>query len=132
VLIGTGQYYSVGDNASDQLDLNAMYSVEMETEDGDILSTCESSITLKSAFVLKVAPNPVHSGSTIDVTTTYSTEMLTDLKITVSNLYGVEVMQEVSGSNNSRITLPSSLTPGTYVVSTKAGGVELSTKIIVQ
>ena len=132
VLIGTGQYYSVGDNASDQLDLNAMYSVEMETEDGDILSTCESSITLKSAFVLKVAPNPVHSGSTIDVTTTYSTEMLTDLKITVSNLYGLQVMQEVSGSNNSRITLPSSLTPGTYVVSTKAGGVELSTKIIVQ
>ena len=132
VLIGTGQYYSVGENASDQLDLNAMYSVEMETEDGDILSTCESSITLKSAFVLKVAPNPVHSGSTIDVTTTYSTEMLTDLKITVSNLYGLQVMQEVSGSNNSRITLPSSLTPGTYVVSTKAGGVELSTKIIVQ
>ena len=132
VLIGTGQYYSVGDNASDQLDLNAMYSVEMETEDGDILSTCESSITLKSAFVLKVAPNPVHSGSTINVTTTYSTEMLTDLKITVSNLYGLQVMQEVSGSNNSRITLPSSLTPGTYVVSTKAGGVELSTKIIVQ
>ena len=132
VLIGTGQYYSVGDNASDQLDLNAMYSVEMETEDGDILSTCESSITLKSAFVLKVAPNPVHSGSTIDVTTTYSTEMLTDLKITVSNLYGLQVMQEVSGSNNSRITLPSSLTPGTYVVSTKAGDVELSTKIIVQ
>ena len=132
VLIGTGQYYSVGDNASDQLDLNAIYSVEMETEEGDILSTCESSITLKSAFVLKVAPNPVHSGSTIDVTTTYSTEMLTDLKITISNLYGVEVMQEVSDSNNSRITLPSSLTPGTYVVSTKAGGVELSTKIIVQ
>ena len=132
VLIGTGQYYSVGENASDQLDLNAMYSVEMETEDGDILSTCESSITLKSAFVLKVAPNPVHSGSTIDVTTTYSTEMLTDLKITLSNLYGLQVMQEVSGSNNSRITLPSSLTPGTYVVSTKAGGVELSTKIIVQ
>nr|WP_320022325.1 Calx-beta domain-containing protein [uncultured Draconibacterium sp.] len=132
VLIGTGQYYSVGDNASDQLDLNAMYSVEMETEDGDILSTCESSITLKSAFVLKIAPNPVHSGSTIDVTTTYSTEMLTDLKITVSNLYGLQVMQEVSGSNNSRITLPSSLTPGTYVISTKAGGVELSTKIIVQ
>nr|WP_321485466.1 T9SS type A sorting domain-containing protein [uncultured Draconibacterium sp.] len=132
VLIGTGQYYSVGDNASDQLDLNAMYSVEMETEDGDILSTCESSITLKSAFVLKVAPNPVHSGSTIDVTTTYSTEMLTDLKITLSNLYGLQVMQEASGSNNSRITLPSSLTPGTYVVSTKAGGVELSTKIIVQ
>ena len=132
VLIGTGQYYSVGDNASDQLDLNAMYSVEMETEDGDILSTCESSITLKSAFVLKVAPNPVHSGSTIDVTTTYSTEMLTDLKITISNLYGLQVIQEVSGSNNSRITLPSSLTPGTYVISTKAGGVELSTKIIVQ
>ena len=131
-LIGTGQYYSVGDNVSDQLDLNAKYSVEIETEDGDVLRTCDFTVSYSNIFSLKVAPNPVRSGSTIDVTTTYSTEMLSDLKISVSNLYGVEVMQEMSGSNNSRITLPSSLTPGTYVVSTKAGGVELSAKIIVQ
>ena len=132
VLIGTGQYYSVGDNASDQLDLNAMYSVEIETEDGDVFSTCDFTVSYSNIFSLKVAPNPVRSGSTIDVTTTYTTDMLSDLTISVRNLYGVEVMQEMSGSNNSRITLPSSLTPGTYVVSTKAGGVELSAKIIVQ
>ena len=132
VLIGTGQYYSVGDNASDQLDLNAMYSVEIETENGDVLSTCDFTVSYSNIFSLKVAPNPVRSGSTIDVTTSYPTDMLSDLKISVSNLYGVEVMQEMSGSNNSRITLPSSLTPGTYVVSTKAGGVELNAKIIVQ
>ena len=132
VLIGTGQYYSVGDNVSDQLDLNAKYSVEIETEDGDVLRTCDFTVSYSNIFSLKVAPNPVRSGSTIDVTTTYTPDMLSDLKISVSNLYGVEVMQEMSGSNNSRITLPSSLTPGTYVVSTKAGGVELSAKIIVQ
>ena len=131
-LIGTGQYYSAGDNTSDQLDLNAMYSVEMETEDGDVLRTCEFTATYSNIFSLKVAPNPVVSGSTIDVTTTYTTAMLADLKITVRNLYGAVVMQERSGNNNSRITLPSSLTPGTYVVTTKAGGVELSTKIVVQ
>ena len=132
VLIGTGQYYSVGDNASDQLDLNTKYSVEIETEDGDVLRTCDFTVSYSNIFSLKVAPNPVRSGSTIDVTTTYTTDMLSDLMISVRNLYGVEVMQEMSGSNNSRITLPSSLTPGTYVVSTKAGGVELSAKIIVQ
>ena len=131
-LIGTGQYYSVGDNVSDQLDLNAKYSVEIETEDGDVLRTCDFTVSYSNIFSLKVAPNPVRSGSTIDVTTTYTTDMLSDLTISVRNLYGVEVMQEMSGSNNSRITLPSSLTPGTYVVSTKAGGVELSAKIIVQ
>ncbi len=130
-LIGTGQYYSAGDNASDQLDLDAEYAVEMITDDDDVLKTCEFTVAY-NVFSLGVAPNPIKSGSTIDVTTTYTPDMLADMKITIYNLNGAMIMQERSGSNNSRITLPSSLTPGTYVVTTKARGVELSTKIVIQ
>ena len=131
-LIGTDQSYSAGDDTSDRLDLNAQYSVEMKTEEGDVLQTCAFAVTYINSFSLKVAPNPVAAGSKIDVITTYTPEMLAGLKITVSNFNGAVIMQESSRSNNSRITLPSSFTPGTYVVTTQAGGVVLSAKIIVQ
>ncbi len=130
-LIGSGQYYSAGDNASDILDLDAQYFVDMETEDGDVLKTCDFTLSTANSFTLNVAPNPVKTGNTIDVTTTYTPEMLTDLKITIRNLNGGMIMQEISGSNNSRITIPA-LTPGTYVITTSTGGVELSKKIVVQ
>ncbi len=130
-LIGSGQYYSAGDNASDILDSDAQYFVDMETEDGDVLKTCDFTLSTANSFTLNVAPNPVKTGNTIDVTTTYTPEMLTDLKITIRNLNGGMIMQEISGSNNSRITIPA-LTPGTYVITTSAGGVELSKKIVVQ
>ena len=131
-LIGTGQYYSAGDQASDQLDSGAQYTVKLTTNDGEVLETCDFNVELSNSFTLTVAPNPVPAGRMIDVVTTFTTEMLANKKITVSNLYGAPVMQETSTTNNSRITLPASLTPGTYVVTTTAGGIELSAKIIVQ
>ena len=132
VSVGTGQYYSAGDDASDQLDLDAKYSVEMETEDGDILQTCEFGVTYSDVFSLKVSPNPVKSGSIVNVVTTYSPNMLEDMNIRVRDIYGGIVMQRRVRSNSSQITLPPSLAPGTYIVTTEAEGVELSTKIIVQ
>ncbi len=132
ILVGTGQYYSAGDDASDQLDLDAKYSVEMETEDGDILQTCEFGVTYSNVFSLKVSPNPVKSGSIVNVVTTYSPNMLEDMNIRVRDIYGGIVMQRRVRSNSSQITLPPSLAPGTYIVTTEAEGVELSTKIIVQ
>ncbi len=131
-LIGTGQYYSAGSQSTDQLDENANYSVEMTDEKGDVLHTCDFGVALSDAFNLSVAPNPVRAGSTVIVTTTYNDEMLSDRKITISNMQGTPVFQENSATNSSHITLPSSMASGTYVVTTKAGGVELSKKIIIQ
>ncbi len=131
-LVGTGQYYSVGDDVSDQLDWDAEYSVEMETEDGELLQTCEFAAPYSTSFNLKVAPNPVEAGSIVNIATTYTPDMLKDMNITVKNLYGRTVMQQRAGSNTSWITLPPSLAPGTYIVTTEAGGVVLSTKVIIQ
>ncbi len=132
VLVGTDQYYSAGDDISDQLDLDAQYSVEMETEDGDLLQTCMFNVSYSEVFSLQVAPNPVKSGDIINVATTYSPEMLGNMNIIVKNISGGTVLQTRSRSNANHIVLPSSLAPGTYIVTTVAGGVELSAKIIVQ
>ncbi len=132
VLVGTDQYYSAGDDISDQLDLDAQYSVEMETEDGDLLQTCMFNVSYSEVFSLQVAPNPVKSGDIINVATKYSPEMLGNMNIIVKNISGGTVLQTRSRSNANHIVLPSSLAPGTYIVTTVAGGVELSAKIIVQ
>ncbi|KOH42808.1 hypothetical protein NC99_43650 [Sunxiuqinia dokdonensis] len=131
-LISTGQYYSAGDDASDRLDPNASYSVELTTTDNQVLRTCEFNIELNSAFALTASPNPVRAGSTIEVVTNYSNNMLVDRTVQITSLYGAPILREVSASNETTITLPNSMAPGTYVVTTVASGVVLNTKIIVQ
>uniref|UniRef100_UPI0030DC1231 T9SS type A sorting domain-containing protein n=1 Tax=uncultured Sunxiuqinia sp. TaxID=1573825 RepID=UPI0030DC1231 len=131
-LISTGQYYSAGENASDRLDPNASYSVELTTTDNRVLRTCEFNIELNSAFALTASPNPVRAGSTIEVVTNYSDNMLNDRIVQITSLYGAPILRQVSASNGTTITLPNSIAPGTYVVTTVASGVILTTKIIVQ
>ena len=131
-LISTGQYYSAGDDASDRLDPNASYSVELTTTDNQVLRTCEFNIELNSAFALTASPNPVRAGSTIEVVTNYSNNMLVDRTVQITSLYGAPILREVSASNETTIMLPNSMAPGTYVVTTVASGVVLNTKIIVQ
>ncbi len=131
-LIGTGQYYSAGQSASNQLDSNATYSTELTTAEGEVIHTCDFSIELNSAFALTASPNPVRAGSTVEVVTNYSDNMLSDRSVQITSLYGAPILRQVSASNITTITLPNSVAPGTYVVTTVASGVILTTKIIVQ
>ncbi len=131
-LISTGQYYSAGEDASDRLDSNASYSVSLTTSDGKVLPSCEFNIDRNNTFALTASPNPVKAGSTIEVVTNYSNSMLGDRSVQITSLYGAPILRQVSASNETTITLPNSLAPGTYVVTTVASGIILTSKIIVQ
>ena len=132
-LIGTGQYYSAGESAGNTLNPNGIYYAEMTDANGTVYRTCDFSVSLTSAaYGMTVSPNPTIKGNTIDVKTNYSTEMLTNAKITLTTLYGTPVLQQVTTTNDTRITLPASLSPGIYVVTSEAKTVVLSSKIIVQ
>ena len=131
-LVATGQYYSAGETSREELDPDAVYSVELKTEEGNILHICDFSVSLQATFSLSVSPNPASAGRVINVITDYTPLMLSDREIIISNLFGLPVYRQIISDNNSRITLPSALAPGTYIVRTIAGGVELSRKIIVQ
>lgn len=131
-LIGTGQYYSAGENAGNTLNPNAVYYLELTDSNGKQYRTCDFTVAMTATAInITVSPNPAAAGRIIDVTTTYTSDMLTNMKITVSSLFGTPVMQLETTENNNRITLPASLAPGTYVVTTAAGGVVLSAKIVV-
>jgi len=132
-LIGTEQYYSAGENASNTLDPTAMYYVEMTDASGNVYRTCEFMASFEStAYNLDVYPNPASAGTTLEVNTTYSEEMLSDMTLTVSTLFGTPILQTVTAKNSNQVILPSSLVSGTYVVTTIADHVVLSTKIIVK
>ncbi|KJF43258.1 DUF7507 domain-containing protein [Draconibacterium sediminis] len=130
-LIGTEQYYSAGQNASDVLDPNASYSVELATEDGDVIHVCDFKIILDPTFSLTASPNPVKAGSTIKVATNYYNSMLSNRTVQIIDMNGTPVIREMSASNITMITLPGDLAPGTYVVKTTASNVVLTTKIII-
>ncbi|MFV0378755.1 MAG: Calx-beta domain-containing protein, partial [Mangrovibacterium sp.] len=133
ILIGTGQYYSAGDNASNTLDPSALYYVEMTGADGVEYRTCEFLVSKRAtAYTIQASPSPAKAGSVVRISTTYDPDMLSDLKLQVNNLYGMPLLQKAGESNQNELVLPAGTMPGVYVISTKAGGVVLSTKIIVQ
>jgi len=132
VLVSTDQAYSAGNNVDNNLNPDATYYVILTDEEGSVFRTCDFTITLDPTFILTVSPNPATAGSSMDVTTSYTPEMLNDMTVQVTNLFGTPILQEVTFSNNNRISLPPTMKAGTYIVTTKAAGVVLSSKIIVK
>ncbi len=132
VQVGTGQYYSAGENSDDLLDENAHYSVKITTEDGEELQTCDFTIEMNIQATLVVSPNPAVKGNMVNISTTYSPEVLSTREVVIKNISGEVLYREVSPENNSRVILPPTLAPGTYIISTQAGGIILSSKLIVQ
>ncbi|PTN07904.1 putative secreted protein (Por secretion system target) [Mangrovibacterium marinum] len=132
-VIGTDQYYSAGENANNTLDASAVYVVEMTDAAGNIYRTCEFAVSyVSTAYTMDVYPNPAPAGTSLEVETSFTPEMLSDMTITVSSLYGMPVLKTISNKNSNQLILPSSLPAGTYVVTSRAGELVLTRKIIVE
>ncbi len=84
----TGQYYSVGDNASDKLNPRSFYSVKMTTTDGKTLFTCPSTFSSTSNSTFLAYPNPVQVGEAVTVVAELSEEELRGASVQVVDLKG--------------------------------------------
>ncbi|MFD2826816.1 beta strand repeat-containing protein [Leeuwenhoekiella polynyae] len=114
-LVGTGPYYSAGDNANDMLDPNAEYRAKMTTADGTVLQTCNTTLKTRSAYGIVLVPNPVPAGSQLTLTANFPKEELKDMEIMIFSTNGVLLKQtRVSGATN-RIDLPFSIASGAYI-----------------
>jgi hypothetical protein len=114
--IGTGQYYSAGDNATDVLDETAKYSVTFTTDDGKVLHTCLGMITLQPAqqsTPLKVYPNSAEIGEEVTIEYTPSETLTKDVVLTY-DILGNLINNQVLNGSGSKISLPQ--LPGTYVL----------------
>ena len=131
-VIGNNQYYSAGDNADDLLDVNSTYYVVLETEDGEFLKTCVSSIQLRSSFTIKLAPNPVVSGGTMELLTDFPKEELTTMDLSIYNLNGRLIKQLKSKSKTTSISLPYNLEVGVYILKIETKNIHKSIRFIVK
>lgn len=130
-LIATEQYYSAGSKSSDHLGTKSVYSVRMKTTEGVWLTTCEIEIAQKSSYSVKLVPNPVYSGNTLQVINDFPTEELKDIKISIYDLMGRIILEKTSNQNNTEIIVPLGLPSSVYILRFDTGSTVKNIKFLV-
>ncbi|WP_037317927.1 nidogen-like domain-containing protein [Salegentibacter sp. Hel_I_6] len=131
-VIGSGQYYSAGNNVDDQLDDDSSYYVVLETEDGEFLRTCISSIQLRSSLNISLAPNPVSSGGTMELLADFPKNELETMHLSIHNLNGMLIKKMKSNNKITSITLPYNLQMGVYILKIRTENIDSSVKFIIK
>ncbi len=116
LMVGNGQYFSEGDELTDQLDPLASYRVEMILENGDVLSTCAFNIELEATGKIQLAPNPVQANSTATLYADFDADELKDMKISIFSLQGTLIETFYTSSAKSAIQMPAGIQAGVYVL----------------
>lgn len=130
-LVGTGQYYSAGDNLSNSLDPSAEFSVKMTTKDGKVLSTCSSKITLQKSLTAKLYPNPIQSGKVITVEADFPEEELANMNISLYSVSGQLIKTLKSSTAKTEVQLPDS-DGNMFVVVIETANIKKTLKVIVK
>ena len=128
--LGNGQYYSAGDNATDLLDENATYSVQMITSDGKTIRSCEQTISLRPQSGMVLYPTMVGPGGTVTLS---APENSTNdrLETQVFDLSGGLIRVHNAMGKEAQIVLPQ-IPPGVYLVKGQSEKGSKTFKIIVK
>lgn len=131
-LVGTGQYYSAGNNINDTLDPLADYSVKMTTKDGKVLQTCASKITIANSLQAKLYPNPIQVGKVITVEADFPQQELDQMQISLYSVSGQLIQTVKSSSPLTEIQLPQTNGSGIIMVVLETPNIKKSFKVIVK
>ena len=129
-LVGTGQYYSAGDDLSNSLDSSADFSVKLTTKDGKILSTCTSKITVQKSLAAKLYPNPIQAGKVITVEADFPAEELANMQISLYSVSGQLIKTLKSSKVLTEIQLPDAES-NMYIVVLETANIKKTLKVIV-
>ncbi|HKO76925.1 MAG TPA: T9SS type A sorting domain-containing protein, partial [Flavobacterium sp.] len=130
--IGTGQYYSAGNNISDALDPSAIYKVKLTTKDGKILQTCSTQIELQNSLQAKLYPNPTEAGKIITVDADFPANELEKMQINLYSVSGKLVKTIQSSTSKTEIKLPETADGNMYIVVIETPNIKKSLKVIVK
>jgi hypothetical protein len=128
-LVSTKQFFSEGDNASDQLDPSATYMVRMTQANGDVLQTCESTISLGNKFSFTILQNPVLE-KTLKLRADFPEDVLSNAQYNVFDQNGRLIKSIQSSERETNINLPDNLPVGVYRVILQTGGQSRSINFI--
>ncbi|WP_428229437.1 T9SS type A sorting domain-containing protein [Flavobacterium sp.] len=129
--IGTGQYYTAGEDLGNKLDPSADYSVKMTTKDGKILQTCTARVIIQKSISAKLYPNPVLTGKTITVEADFPAEELANMQISLYSVSGQLVKTLKSTTVLTEIQLPDAES-NMYVVVIETANIKKTLKVIVK
>ncbi|MCO7723764.1 BspA family leucine-rich repeat surface protein [Myroides odoratimimus] len=121
-LIGTEQVYSVGNHRDDLLDIDALYSLELTTDKGEIIHSCPAMIKYTHTNSIKLYPNPVVKNGVMEIALDYPESSLKNIIGSVYSLTG-QFLFKVSLENKiSEVILPNTLVEGVYLMIIKIEG----------
>ncbi|MHC0442577.1 T9SS type A sorting domain-containing protein [Flavobacterium sp. 3-210] len=131
-LVGTGQYYSAGNDTSSTLDANADYMVKMTTKDGKVLQTCSTKIKLTNSLQAKLYPNPVEVGKMLTVEADFPQEEVEKMQISLYSVTGKLIKTVQSSTVVTEIQLPETTESNMYLVVLETPNSKKSFKVIVK
>ncbi|MFH7001948.1 T9SS type A sorting domain-containing protein [Flavobacterium bizetiae] len=129
-LVGTGQYYSAGEDLANSLDTSADFSVKMTTKDGKILQTCSTKITVQKSLTARLYPNPIQTGQVITVEADFPAEELENMQISLYTVSGQLVKTLKSSTVRTEVQLPDAES-NMYVVVIETANIKKTLKVIV-
>jgi sugar lactone lactonase YvrE len=130
--IGTGQYYSAGNDINTPLDPSADYSVKITTKEGKVLQTCATKIALSNSYDIKLYPNPVEKGKVITIEADLPKEELEKMKISLYSISGKLIQTLQSSTAKTEIQLPQTIEGNMCLVVLETPKVKKSFKVIVK
>lgn len=129
-LVGTGQYYSAGEDLANSLDTSADFSVKMTTKDGKILQTCSTKITVQKSLTARLYPNPIQTGQVITVEADFPAEELENMQISLYTVSGQLVKTLKSSTVRTEVQLPDAES-NMYIVVIETANIKKTLKVIV-
>jgi hypothetical protein len=129
-LVGTGQYYSAGDDLANSLDTSADFSAKMTTKDGKVLQTCSAKITTQKSLTARLYPNPIQTGQVITVEADYPAEELENMQISLYSVSGQLIKTLKSSTVRTEVQLPDTES-NMYVVVIETPNIKKTLKVIV-
>jgi hypothetical protein len=129
-LVGTGQYYSAGEDLSNSLDTSADFSVKLTTKDGKVLTTCSTKISLQKSISAKLYPNPIQTGKVITVEADFPLAELETMQISLYSVSGQLVKTLKSSTVKTEIQLPDAES-NMYIVVLETANIKKTLKVIV-
>ncbi|WP_254050291.1 MBG domain-containing protein [Myroides sp. N17-2] len=131
-LIGTGQIYSVGNNKEDLLDRDALYSVELTTDKGEVLHSCSSTVRYSNTNSIKLYPNPIVKQGELEIAIDYPDSSLKGVTASIYSVTGQFLFKTVLQERISKVVLPYTLVEGSYIMIIKIDGKNKTFRFIVK
>ncbi|MDR0228337.1 MAG: MBG domain-containing protein [Flavobacteriaceae bacterium] len=132
-LISEKQFYSAGETEKDILDANAVYTVELTTVNGEVITSCPIDIKISKSKSITLYPNPVDKNETFNLNFDYQEEEFTGAHLSIISITGQLIYEQNIDRVQNTIQLPNkAIASGKYIAVIKMAKETKSIQFIIK